>query len=189
MLGPRRLCQTIVALGCLWHAAGIAEAAGGAIQHREEQRDEHAGGVVGGQRLVDARQHLFGPGRQPRNAADHGERHHHEQRGRDALARHVSEHEREPPVVETEHVVEVAAHRARGLQIGSGTIESACKQLVSTRLKLAGIIWDAEGAEAVAVVRAWLKSERWDEAMRLRPPLQRTYRRQTTSPSAVAAAG
>lgn len=63
------------------------------------------------------------------------------------------------------------SYRARGLQIGSGTIESACKQLVSARLKLAGMIWDAEGAEAVAVVRAWLKSERWDEAMRLRPPL------------------
>jgi hypothetical protein len=80
------------------------------------------------------------------------------------------------------------AYRARGLQIGSGTIESACKQLVSTRLKLAGMIWDADGAEAVAVVRAWLKSERWDEAMRLRPPLHRTYRRQTTARSAAAAA-
>lgn len=80
------------------------------------------------------------------------------------------------------------AYRARGLQIGSGTIESACKQLVSTRLKLAGMLWDADGAEAVAVGRAWLKSERWDEAMRMRPPLQRTYRRQTTARSAAAAA-
>jgi len=79
-------------------------------------------------------------------------------------------------------------YRARGLQIGSGTMESACKQLVSTRLKLAGMIWDAEGAEAVAVVRAWLKSERWDEAMGLRPPPQRAYRRQAASPAASAAA-
>jgi len=79
-------------------------------------------------------------------------------------------------------------YRARGLQIGSGTVESACKQLVSTRLKLAGMIWDAEGAEAVAVVRAWLKSERWDEAMRLRPPPQRAYRRQAASPTTSAAA-
>jgi hypothetical protein len=67
-------------------------------------------------------------------------------------------------------------YRARGLQIGSGTIESACKQLVSARLKLAGMIWSTAGAEAVAVVRAWLRSERWDEAMRLRPPPRRTYR-------------
>lgn len=80
------------------------------------------------------------------------------------------------------------AYRARGLQIGSGTIASAWKQLVSARLKLAGMIWDAEGAEAVAVVRAWLKSERWNEAMRLRPPRHRTYRRQPTAPSLVAAA-
>jgi hypothetical protein len=80
------------------------------------------------------------------------------------------------------------SYRARGLQIGSGTIESACKQLVSARLKLAGMIWDADGAEAVAVVRAWLKSDRWDEAMRLRPPPQRTYRRQAPAPEALAAA-
>ena len=76
------------------------------------------------------------------------------------------------------------AYRARGLQIGSGPIESACKQLVSARLKLAGMIWDQEGAEAVAVVRAWLKSDRWDAAMRLRPPPQRAYRRQAESAAA-----
>jgi Uncharacterised protein family (UPF0236) len=80
------------------------------------------------------------------------------------------------------------SYRARGLQIGSGTIESTCKQLVSARLKLAGMIWDADGAEAVAVVRAWLKSDRWAEAMRLRPPPQRTYRRQPVPPQAALAA-
>jgi hypothetical protein len=80
------------------------------------------------------------------------------------------------------------SYRARGVQIGSGTIESACKQLVSARLKLAGMIWDAQGAEAVAVVRAWLKSERWSEAMRLRPAPHRTYRRQSIAPLALAPA-
>ena len=68
-------------------------------------------------------------------------------------------------------------YRARGLQIGSGSIESACKQLVTTRLKLAGMIWNANGAENVATVRAWLKSGRWAEAMALRPHRQRTYAR------------
>jgi hypothetical protein len=77
-------------------------------------------------------------------------------------------------------------YRARGLQIGSGTIESACKQLVSARLKLAGMIWNTAGAEAVAVVRAWLRSERWDEAMRLRPPPRRTYRRKKPAAEAEA---
>lgn len=79
------------------------------------------------------------------------------------------------------------SYRARGIQIGSGPIESACKQLVSARLKLAGMIWNPQGAEAVAVVRAWLKSDRWDEAMRLRPPPRRTYKRQP-SPSVASAA-
>lgn len=80
------------------------------------------------------------------------------------------------------------SYRARGLQVGSGTVESACKQLVSARLKLAGMIWDVAGAEAVAVVRAWLKSDRWNEAMRLRPPPRRPYRRQAAPPVAAAAA-
>jgi hypothetical protein len=66
---------------------------------------------------------------------------------------------------------------ARGLQIGSGTIESACKQLVSARLKQAGMIWDASGAEAVAAVRAWLLNERWQEAIALRGVRRRSYRR------------
>jgi hypothetical protein len=80
--------------------------------------------------------------------------------------------------------MDYASYRARGLMIGSGTIESACKQLVSARLKQAGMIWDAEGAEAVAVVRAWLTSERWNEAMRLRPPPKRIYHRRATSAAA-----
>ena len=73
--------------------------------------------------------------------------------------------------------MDYASYRVRGLQIGSGTIESACKQLVSARLKQAGMIWDASGAEAVAEVRAWLKSERWQEAIALREVRRRSYRR------------
>jgi len=73
--------------------------------------------------------------------------------------------------------MEYASYRARGLQIGSGSAESACKQLVSARLKPAGMIWGASGAAAVAVVRAWLKSERWEEAIALRGVRRRTYRR------------
>jgi Uncharacterised protein family (UPF0236) len=73
--------------------------------------------------------------------------------------------------------MDYASYRARGLQIGSGSVESACKRLVSARLKQAGMIWDAAGAEAVAVVRAWLLSERWEEALRLRGVRTRGYRR------------
>lgn len=73
--------------------------------------------------------------------------------------------------------MDYASYREKGLQIGSGSVESACKQLVSARLKLAGMIWQASGAEAVAIVRAWLKSERWEEAIALRSPRRRSYRR------------
>lgn len=73
--------------------------------------------------------------------------------------------------------MDYAAYRARGLQIGSGSVESGCKQLVTARLKGAGMIWDAEGAEQVAVVRAWLKSGRWEEAMGLRRAPGRGYER------------
>jgi hypothetical protein len=73
--------------------------------------------------------------------------------------------------------MDYASYRARGLQIGSGSVESACKQLVSARLKQAGMIWDAAGAAAVATVRAWLKSERWQEALALRGVRKRNYRR------------
>jgi hypothetical protein len=66
--------------------------------------------------------------------------------------------------------MEYASYRARGLQIGSGSVESACKQVVSARLKQAGMIWNAEGAEAVAVVRG-------EEAIALREVRRRGYRR------------
>ncbi len=37
------------------------------------------------------------------------------------------------------------------------------------------MIWDASGAEEVAVVRAWLKSGRWEEGMKLRAVRKRGY--------------
>jgi hypothetical protein len=78
------------------------------------------------------------------------------------------------------------AYRARELQIGSGTIESSCKQLVSARLKQAGMLWSEAGAAAVVAVRAWLKSGRWNEAMALRPPPRRSNHRQRTGGEAQA---
>lgn len=47
--------------------------------------------------------------------------------------------------------------RAAGYMIGSGTIESACKQIVSQRLKLPGAQWSVSGAVQTAKARAaWL---------------------------------
>lgn len=42
-----------------------------------------------------------------------------------------------------------AEYRARGLPIGSGTTASGCKQIVTARLKQAGMIWSPAGAGIV----------------------------------------
>jgi hypothetical protein len=76
-----------------------------------------------------------------------------------------------------QHRMAYADYRARGLPIGSGTMESGCKQIITARLKQAGMIWSLAGARAVAAVRTWLKSNRWHEAIALRPPSLRTYQR------------
>lgn len=73
--------------------------------------------------------------------------------------------------------MDYATYRAQGLQIGSGSAESGCKQVVSARLKGAGMRWSAAGAEAVAMARAWLKSGRWDEGVARQPRRRRGYKR------------
>ena len=52
-------------------------------------------------------------------------------------------------------------YRANGYQIGSGTIESGCKQIVTQRLKVAGAIWDQDNAIKTAKARAALLSGQW----------------------------
>lgn len=71
-----------------------------------------------------------------------------------------------------------AEYRARGIQIGSGVIESGCQHVIGARLKQAGMIWSVDGARAVGKVRTWLKGRRWAAAMALRPPLRRASQRQ-----------
>jgi hypothetical protein len=57
------------------------------------------------------------------------------------------------------HRMDYPQYRARGWQIGSGPVESACKRVVGQRLKGAGMRWRAEGAEAVCRLRALFLSE------------------------------
>jgi len=68
-------------------------------------------------------------------------------------------------------------YRAQGLQIGSGTIESGCKHVISARLKQAGMIWSHDGARQIAKLRARLKSRRWDQTIALRSFAPRSYLR------------
>jgi hypothetical protein len=50
------------------------------------------------------------------------------------------------------------AYRAKGMMIGSGPVESACKVIVGQRLKQAGMRWTKDGADAVLAVRTALLS-------------------------------
>jgi hypothetical protein len=60
------------------------------------------------------------------------------------------------------HRMDYPTYRANGYQIGSGTIESGCKQIVAQRLKVAGAIWDHDNAIKTAKARAALLSGEWD---------------------------
>lgn len=48
--------------------------------------------------------------------------------------------------------------------IGSGVVESACKQIVSERMKLSGMRWKQAGAQAVMTLRCILLSGIWNQA-------------------------
>jgi hypothetical protein len=59
--------------------------------------------------------------------------------------------------------MEYARFRAAGYQIGSGTIESGCKQIATQRLKRSGARWTLEGARMTAKARAAWLSGHWEQ--------------------------
>jgi hypothetical protein len=61
-----------------------------------------------------------------------------------------------------------ANFRAQGYLIGSGVIESACKQIVSQRLKLPGAQWNLDGAILIAKARAAWLSGKWQSLVHAR---------------------
>jgi hypothetical protein len=61
-----------------------------------------------------------------------------------------------------------ANFRAQGYLIGSGVIESACKQIVSQRLKLPGAQWNLDGAILTAKARAAWLSGKWQSLVHAR---------------------
>jgi hypothetical protein len=62
------------------------------------------------------------------------------------------------------HRMDYPRYRAKGWQIGSGPVESACKTVIGMRMKQGGMRWGADGAEAVSHIRALFRSEKgqWD---------------------------
>ena len=57
------------------------------------------------------------------------------------------------------HRMDYPEYEAKGWYIGSGAVESACKTVVGSRMKGAGMRWSEAGAHAVCHVRALYRSE------------------------------
>lgn len=57
------------------------------------------------------------------------------------------------------HRMDYPSYCAKGWQIGSGPVESACKRVVGQRLKGAGMRWGEDGANAVCHLRALFLSD------------------------------
>lgn len=56
-----------------------------------------------------------------------------------------------------------ACYRQRGWSIGSGAAESGCKQIITQRLKGAGMRWREAGAQTIARLRCLLLGEQWKD--------------------------
>jgi hypothetical protein len=69
-----------------------------------------------------------------------------------------------------QHRMNYAQFRAQGYWIGSGTVESACKQIATARLKISGARWTLAGAIATAKARAaWLSDGAAFDSLSLLP--------------------
>jgi hypothetical protein len=59
--------------------------------------------------------------------------------------------------------------RAKGYDIGSGSVEGACKCVVGKRLKQSGMIWTRTGSSSILALRvAWLNQE-WEQLWASKP--------------------
>lgn len=66
------------------------------------------------------------------------------------------------------HRMEYPTFHRRGYDIGSGMIESSCKNVVQARLKGCGMRWTLHAATAVANLRALFLSGYWDDFQAMR---------------------
>lgn len=58
--------------------------------------------------------------------------------------------------------IDYPAYRARGLPIGSGKVEAACKRIVTQRLKGCGMRWTVRDAQKIADLRCLYLGPYWD---------------------------
>ena len=59
--------------------------------------------------------------------------------------------------------MDYARYLAEGLHIGSGAVESACKRVVTQRLKGAGMRWKESSAQTIARLRCLILSMKWKQ--------------------------
>ena len=78
--------------------------------------------------------------------------------------------------------MDYAGAAERGLPIGSGVVEAACKTLVTERMKRSGMRWREAGGQAILTLRGWAQSDRFAAAWSL---LSATYRGKTTLPDQI----
>jgi hypothetical protein len=62
-----------------------------------------------------------------------------------------------------QHRMTYASFRRRGLPIGSGPVEAACKSIVRTRLCRGGMRWSRAGGQRILTFRSYAKSGLWNE--------------------------
>jgi hypothetical protein len=62
--------------------------------------------------------------------------------------------------------MDYAGYQVRGLPIGSGVVEAACKTLATQRLKRSGMSW-RDGKQAILTIRSLQQSNRWAAAWAL----------------------
>ena len=53
--------------------------------------------------------------------------------------------------------------RQKKLPIGSGVVESACKNLIGARMKKSGMRWTIDGGQTILTLRSIILSNRWDQ--------------------------
>ncbi len=72
-----------------------------------------------------------------------------------------------------QHRMDYSTYRKNGYQIGSGTIESAVKQIASQRMKVSGARWNLQSARMVSKARAAFLSGHWDRIAAQRRGIQK----------------
>ena len=80
------------------------------VEHQALQRDEHPARILLDEFVVETTEDLVGPLDLPGERAQHGHGDSHEERGRNALPRHVSQRHDDTRVGHPQHLVEIAAH-------------------------------------------------------------------------------